>query len=163
MSKLNTLEKIKQPGIFEGIFLQELVRQIRAEDTSGIYQKYDNEALLKSLMSPADKEQKNSEIAPLTRLRVSAFYRALAIGIEKRTGHSTETFINLTSKKFSSALVFCGGVLVVYQILKKVEFFGFESLEQLSFEAGRLIETAVGKAGLYLDFPGQISNNFQQN
>ncbi|MGF1485689.1 MAG: DUF269 domain-containing protein [Prochloraceae cyanobacterium] len=145
------LAETKQSDLFEGVFLQEFVRQVRHRDTRGIFSNCDDLMLVSSLLFTSESERENKDIDLLTNLRVSAFFWAVATIIERETGHMTETFINLTSKKLSSALVFCGGVLVVYQIIRKLELFEFESIDGLTFRASMLITNALAKAGQYLD------------
>ncbi len=155
--------KTTQSDLFESVFLQEFIQQVRQQDTSGNYANCDDRLLVRSLLFPSESEKINHGIDPLTDLRVSAFYRAIAIVIERETGYITETFINLTSKKLSSALIFCGGVLVVYQIIRKLELFGFESIDKLTFEGSMLITNALAKASQYLDYSPQEEQNFLHN
>ncbi|MDJ0713113.1 MAG: DUF269 domain-containing protein [Prochloraceae cyanobacterium] len=141
------------------MFLQEFLNQIRLQEPNY----HPQEVTLESFIVPSSESGKSSDINPSTRLRISAFYSAVAAIIEKRTGHITETFVNIANQKLSSALVFCGGVLVVYDIIKKAEDFGFESRENLAWEGERLIQNALAKAGHYLDFSQEINPSFQQN
>lgn len=143
--------KTTQFDLFESAFLQEFVQQVRVQDTLGTFSNYDDRMLVRSVLFASQSEQENNEIDPLTNLRISAFFQAIAKIIERETGHITETFINITSKKLSSGLVFCGGVLVVYQIIRKLELFQFESIDKLTFEGSMLITNALAKASQYLD------------
>ena len=162
---IQTIARVKttESDLFERVFLQEFIQQVRQQDTCGTFSNCDDRLLVRSLLFPSKSEKENHEIDPLTNLRVSAFYRAIATIIERETGYITETFINLTSKKLSSALIFCGGVLVVYQIIRKLELFGFESIDKLAFEGSVLITNALAKASQYLDYSPQIEPTFQHN
>ena len=158
MRQITTFKTPETPE-FSSMFLQEFLKQIHLQEPSY----YTNELPLESLIVPSSESRKSSDIHPSTHLRISAFYSAVAAIIEKRTGHITETFVNVANQKLSSALVFCGGVLVVYEIIKKAEDFGFESRENLAWEGEKLIQNALAKAGHYLDFSQAINHNFQQN
>ncbi len=152
-----------ESDLFESVFLKEFIQQVRQQDTRGIYSNCDDRLLVRSVLFPAKSKKDNQNIDPLTNLLVSAFYRAIAKIIERETGYLTETFINLTSNKLSSALIFCGGVLVVYQIIRKLELFGFESIDKLTFEGSMLITNALAKANQYLDCSPKIEPGFQHN
>jgi probable nitrogen fixation protein len=74
---------------------------------------------------------------------VSAFYCAIAAIIERETGQITEVFINLSSQSISSALICCGNLLVINELLPKASSFGFDSVEKLVDEADKLIQSAM--------------------
>jgi probable nitrogen fixation protein len=74
---------------------------------------------------------------------VSAFYYAIATIIERETGQITEVFINLSSQSISSALICCGNLLVINELLTKASSFGFDSIEKLVDEADKLIQSAM--------------------
>jgi probable nitrogen fixation protein len=77
------------------------------------------------------------------RLRVSAFYHAVAKGIEWETGQIAGIFLNLNHRGLSSALICCGNLVVTNELLPKIQGFGFDSLEKLIIEAEKLIDSAV--------------------
>jgi len=143
-------------------FLEELVRQIRIQDNSGTYSNCSNELLLKSLIVSQDCQIGDREVDSLTQLQVSAFYHAVAARVEKETGQLAETFINLSHKGLSTALVCCGPLLVVNKLLRGVQCFGFESLERLVQEGEKLTEAGVAKAREYFDFSAISSTHVQQ-
>ncbi|WP_013323686.1 NifX-associated nitrogen fixation protein [Gloeothece verrucosa] len=130
-------------------FVDELLRQFRLHDTSGCYENWSNELLLNSLiLSPIREKNRaiNSQVdSSLSYLRVCAFYHTVAIEIEKKTGRLPETFINLSPQGSSSALICCGNLLVVYELLERVSSFGFDSLEKLINTGEQLIQYAVAR------------------
>jgi probable nitrogen fixation protein len=127
-------------------FVKELIRQFRQQDSLGNYRQYSNESLLQSWVIPAKRQgAKNPEIDRLSRLRVSAFYHAVATIIEQETGQLTQIFLNLSPQGASSALICCGNLLVINELLSKVQGFGFGSIEKLVYEAERLIRSAVAR------------------
>ncbi len=154
MSQVLTLQKPPQLK-FQHPFLQELIKQIRLADTFSKYRDWSDELLIKQLIISQEREafsSKNLNFDPLNQLLTQAFYKAIGVNIEIRTGHTTETFINLKGKEFSSAVICCGGVLVLYSLMWGYRSFGFLSLKELIESAETNIRDAVTKASLYLNF-----------
>jgi probable nitrogen fixation protein len=154
MSQVVTLEK-PLPSELQHPFLQELVQQIRLADTWKEYHSWSDEILVNQLIISLEKDEissKNLNVDPLNQLVTSAFYQAIGKAVEERTGHVTETFVHLKNKEFSSAVVFCGGVLVLYALIWGYRSFGFLSLEELLEASEIYISDAVAKASRYLDF-----------
>jgi probable nitrogen fixation protein len=148
------LENTSQFQEFDHPFLDELVRQFRLQDTTSHYQNWSDESVLKSLILSSDSSRnrhvRKGEIDLLTRLRVSAYYYAIAAQIERETGQLSEIFINLSNQGLSSALVCCGHLLVISELLQKVGCFGFESLDNLINEAEQLILRAVARVRQFI-------------
>lgn len=146
-------QEISRGTIYDRPFLQELARQVRLRDTLGIYRDWSNELMLQSLITTSDREYQaisQGKVDALSQLRISAFYHAIAATIEKEVGQMTETFLNLHYCDNNSALIFCGRVLVVLDLFKRIADFGFDSLERLVEEGERLIINATHKACRYL-------------
>ena len=143
------LNKIKHP------FLEDLIKQVRLADTFGKYRDWSNELLVSQLIISLDREEKSSKnlnLDPLNQLLTNAFYQAIGVTIEKSSGHSTETYVHLRNKEFSSAVISCGGVLVLYSLIWGYQSFGFLSLQELIESATTYINNAIAKASCYLDF-----------
>jgi hypothetical protein len=83
---------------------------------------------------------------------IYAFYQTIGVNIEKITGHTTDTFINLKGNEFSSAVISCGGVIVLSSLIWGYKRFRFLSLNELIEVAEINIRNAINKASLYLDF-----------
>ncbi|ACK70542.1 conserved hypothetical protein [Gloeothece citriformis PCC 7424] len=149
MSQVATLSRKQNSIGLEHPFLDELLKQFRLHDSSGDYQTWSNELLLNSLIVSSGRTRKNPNSnavdSSLYYLRISAFYHTVAKEIEKKTGRLPQIFINLSPKGSSSALIFCGNLLVVYDLLEKVSSFGFESLDKLVHTGEQLIHHAVAR------------------
>ena len=157
MSQVLTREKPPQLRVLNHPFLQELIKQIRLADTLGKYHNWSDELLVNQLIISLEREaisSKNLNFDPLNQLLTNAFYNAIGATIERTTGHTTETFVHLKSKEFNSAVISCGGVLVLYELIWGYRSFGFLSLQELIESAETNICHAVTKAGFYLDFVG---------
>ncbi|MDJ0531272.1 MAG: DUF269 domain-containing protein [Xenococcaceae cyanobacterium MO_207.B15] len=155
MSQVLTREKPPNLSKFQHPFLQELIKQIRLADTFGKYRDWSDELLVNQLINSPEKAKnapKNLNFEPLNQLLTNAFYNAIGSIIEKITGHNTETFVHLRNKEFSSAVVSCGGVLVLYALIWGYKSLRFMSLQELIESAENNIGIAVNKASRYLDF-----------
>ena len=154
MSQVLALEKPTQLK-FKHPFLQELIKQIRLTDTCNKYRDWSDELLIEQLIIPSDRESfssKNLNCDPLNQLLTNAFYNAVGITIETRTEHTTETFVHLRNQEFSSAVISCGGVIVLSALIWGYRTFSFLSLQELIESAETNINDAVTKASRYLDF-----------
>ena len=154
MSQVLTLEKPPQLK-FKHPFLQELIKQIRLADSFGQYSDWSDERLIEQLIISSDREAfyaKNSNFEILNQLLTNAFYKAIGTMIESKTGHSTEIFVHLRNREFSSAVISCGGVLVLYSLIWGYRSLSFLSISELIESAETNIRNAVNKASLYLDF-----------
>ena len=155
MSQVLSLEETNQNVKVNHPFLAELIQQIRLTDTLGKYLHWSDETLVKQLIISRPKEAtyaNNLNFDPLNQLLINAFYHAMGVTIEKITGHTTETFVNLKGKELNSAVISCGGVLVLSALIWGCGSFGFISLQELIESAEANIQFAVTKASHYLDF-----------
>ena len=149
------LETPLKPNKSKHPFLQELIKQIRLGDTFSRYSDCKDELLIDQLLVSLDKEKYSEEklnFAPLDRIIANAFYQAIGSIIEQRARHPTETYVHLRNKDFSSAVIFCGGVLVFYSLILGCQSFSFLSTQELIEFAEANIQDAVTKANCYLDF-----------
>lgn len=151
MTPVSLLEKSAKVLSFEEQFLQELIEQFHCQDRTKVYQSWSDLLILEFFMS-GDKSLKNFNVDRLNQLAISAYYHAIARFVERETGHKTQTFVHVKNKEFSSAVVFCGGVLVVYALIRGNKKYGFDSSERLLQEAKTTLQNAIAKASLYLDF-----------
>ncbi len=154
MSQVLTLEKPPQLK-FKHPFLQELIKQIRLADSFGQYSDWSDERLIEQLIISSSREtffSKNLNFETLNQFLTKAFYKAIGTIIESKTGHSTEIFVHLRNREFSSAVISCGGVLVLYSLIWGYRSLSFLSISELIESAETNICNAVNKASLYLDF-----------
>ncbi len=134
---LNQSSKLQHP------FLQELIRQIRQSDTFNKYENYTDYMLINQVIFSSSKS--------LNQIFARAFYQATGIIIERKTGHPTNTFVHLKDKKLSSAVICCGGVIVLSSLIREYLSFASLSLTSLIEYAETIIDYALVKAGQYLD------------
>ena len=155
MSVVLTLERTPQPLESDSSFMRELIDRIRIADKHHKYSNLSDEMLLEYFVNPHKQQNSSTEnlnLDPLYQILVNAFYNAIAVTIERKTRHHTEAFIHLKNKEFCSAVISCGGVLVLYSLMWGYRNFGFPSLQELVTSAETNINLAVTKASRYLDF-----------
>lgn len=144
-----------QPTLdFSELFLQELIEQFHLQDQNKVYRNCSDRLVLEFFINSERQKLKtltNFNLDYLNQLLISAFYQAIAKLIGQKSGYSTQAFVHLKNKEFSSAVVFCGGVLVVYSLIWGKRKYGFDSIKKLLEEAEQMIEIAMAKASLYLD------------
>jgi probable nitrogen fixation protein len=140
--------------VSESPFLQELVRQIRAQDTFGTYKNWTDELVLAPFV--VTKEQKKrisiqAEVEPITQFRITCFYRAVALCIEKVTGKLCQVVIDLNHEGFGWVLVWTGRLMVVSRTLRDAHRFGYPSLEKLAEEGEKLTNTGIELVQRFLE------------
>ena len=149
------LESPPKLNNFQHPFLQELIKQIRLADSFGQYSDWADELLIEQLIISSNRNRttvNNFNLETLNQLLTRAFYEAIGRIIEIKTGHSTETFIHLKNREFSSAVISCGGVLVLYSLIWGYRRLSFLSVSELIESAETNICNAVTKASFYLNF-----------
>ena len=154
MNAVLALERTYQSSELDSPFVRELIDCIRVADKHNKYSHLPDEMLLNYFVTPTKNQKssrKNMNLDPLYQVLVNAFYSAIATVIERETGYKTDTFIHLKNKEFSSAVISCGGVLVLYSLMWGYRNFGFPSLQELVTSAEININRAVIKASRYLD------------
>ncbi len=152
MTSVALREKPQKLLNFDELFLQELIEQIHLQEQGKVFQSWPDTLVLDFFITSDPQLLSGFNLHRLNQLLISAFYQAIAKLIEQKTGHSTQTFVHVADKKSSSAVVFCGGVLVVYSLICGQKKYGFNSIGQLLEEAKKIIEASLVKASLYLDF-----------
>lgn len=133
-------------AIINSPFVQELVRQVRSEDTYGVYRNWADELVVKPFVLTKEAKRNISiegSVEPLTQARIRLFYRAIAARIEQETGKLAQVIIDLSHEGFGWGLVFCGRLIVVAKTLRDAHRFGFDSLEKLEAQGEKLVQSGV--------------------
>lgn len=152
MTATNAVSQATPEEIIAQPFLQELVKQIRGQDSYGTYRTWSDELILKPYIVSKERKRQISvegEVDPITKARIMAFYRAIAALIEQETGLLGQVVIDLSHEGFGWALVFCGRLLVVAKTLRDAQRFGFDSLEKLNAEADKIVQKGLDLAKRY--------------
>ena len=130
------------PQRFAAGFLRDVADQLRAGDTYGRFDRFGDEHLLRPLLVSAAQRSGipvDCDVDPATQGRLRAFYQAVAVGIERRTGVMTGAVIDLSHEGFGRALVLSGRLVTVADVLRDAQRFGFPDLDALAARGERLV------------------------
>jgi probable nitrogen fixation protein len=128
------------------LFLNELAKQYRAQDTYGTWDGKNNEQLLADYI--IDKE-KRKEIPimgdpdPETLWRLELFYNAVGLSVERRTGIMVSPMMKMSHEGFGRMVLTAGRLVVINKYLRDVHRFGFNDMGKLAEEGSKLVDSAV--------------------
>lgn len=133
-------------SVGDTLFFQELVKQWRAQDTHGHWDRKPDAELLAPYV--LDKAARRAipimgDPDPKTLWRLELFYNALGVTIERRTGRMASPMLKISHEGFGRVLLTAGRLVVVSRMLRDVHRFGFDSLEALAAEGTKLADAAV--------------------
>jgi probable nitrogen fixation protein len=127
-------------------FLQELVRQLRAQDTYGHWEGKSDEEILAPYVLDAEARKALPLMAdpdPDVLWRLELFYNAIGLAIERRTNTIAAPMIKMHHEGFGRVVLLAGRLVVVNKYLRDVHRFGFDSLDDLAKQGDKLIDEAV--------------------
>jgi probable nitrogen fixation protein len=137
-----------------GPFGRELIAQIRAEDTYGFWEGKPD----RDLLAPFIVDRQRARAIPLvgdpdpqTLMRISQFYNAVALSIERRSGVMASPVQQLSSEGFGRIVVIGGRLVVVSKTMRDAHRFGFASVERLEADGEALVEAALAAIERYPD------------
>ena len=143
--------------LYETDFIQELVRQTRAQ---GGYSVADSKPAAKILEAYVlNKEQRRAlpiigDPDAAVIARVKAFHNAIAVLIEKECGLMAVPFIQISHEGFGCVLIVVGKLVVMDRTLRDVHRFGFDSLSKMKTEADKYLSVALEIIGKHSDVAG---------
>lgn len=130
----------------ESVFLKELVKQWRAQDTHGAWEGKSDLDLLEPYV--IDKEKRKTlplmgDPDPETLWRMELFYNAVGLVIERETGIMTSPLMKLHHEGFGRLVLTSGRLIVINKHLRDVHRFGFPTVEAIAAEGTKLVAMAV--------------------
>ncbi|WP_018267926.1 NifX-associated nitrogen fixation protein [Methylosinus sp. LW4] len=139
-------ETITATNAAESIFIKELIKQWRAQDTHGTWENKKDLDLIKPYI--VDKEARKAlpligDPDPEILWRVELFYNAVALSIERATGVMVQPMIKMSHEGFGRQVLIAGRLIVVNKQLRDVHRFGFDNLDKLSEEGTKLVNAGV--------------------
>ncbi|HAT49255.1 MAG: NifX-associated nitrogen fixation protein [Nitrospirae bacterium] len=143
--------------IYESVFIQELVKQMRALDTYGVQDKSTHEALIKPFLISKEERKKIPIVgdpSPTILTRVTAFYSAVSMVIEMECGLMARPILNISHEGFGTMLIIVGKLVAVDKVLRDIHRFGFVDIGALKHESDTLLNVALGRIGTYPDVAG---------
>ena len=131
-------------------FAAEMVKQMRALDSYGVWEGYTPAQLLDPFVLTPERKKEIPVVGDPdeeTMARVKAFYNAISILIEKECSLMAIPMIVLSHEGFGRVLITVGKLVVVDRTLRDVHRFGFASLSKLKDEADKLLSIALELIG----------------
>jgi probable nitrogen fixation protein len=144
MAEVETIEK---EALADSVFLKELVKQWRAQDTHGAWDKKSDLELIGPYI--ITKEQRREipimgDPDPETLWRLELFYNAVGLSVERATGIMVSPMMKMHHEGFGRLVLTAGRLVVINKHLRDVHRFGFDSLEKLVAEGEKLVAGAIG-------------------
>ena len=139
---------LKKPGtaLPESVFLSELVKQWRAQDTYDTWEGKTDADLLEPYVIDKDQRKEIPIIAdpdPETLWRLELFYNAVGLAIERQTGVMVSPMMKMHHEGFGKMVLLAGRLVVINKQLRDVHRFGFLTFEKLAEEGDKLVEAGV--------------------
>lgn len=130
----------------EGLYLTELARLIRGQDTAGIWANRPDEALLGPFLMSREKRRRLpllGDADPRSVERLERFHSAVGLAIERSTGMIASLVIRLHPEGWGRVVLIVGRLVVVDRAVRDVHRFGFESAAKLVEAGGTLVAEAL--------------------
>jgi probable nitrogen fixation protein len=127
-------------------FVQQLIRQMRAQDTHGTWEGKSDLQLLKPFIHTAEERRAIPIIGdpdPETLWHLELFYNAIAVAIERETGQMVSPMMKMSHEGFGRMVLLAGRLVVVNKQLRDVHRFGFTSLAKLAEAGTKFLTEAV--------------------
>ncbi|HET7833854.1 MAG TPA: NifX-associated nitrogen fixation protein [Gallionella sp.] len=128
------------------MFLGELAKQFRAQDTYGTWDGKNNEQLLADYIIDREKRKEipiMGDPDPETLWRLELFYNAVGLSVERQTGIMVSPMMKMSHEGFGRMVLTAGRLVVINKYLRDVHRFGFNDISKLAEEGGKLVDSAV--------------------
>lgn len=130
----------------DSIFIKELIKVWRAQDTHGTWEKKSDVSLLDPYIVTREQRREIPIIGdpdPEILWRLELFYNAVGLAIERHTGCMVQPMMKMSHEGFGRLILTTGRLIVINKHLRDVHRFGFETLEKLAAEGAKLIDAGV--------------------
>jgi probable nitrogen fixation protein len=136
----------------DSAFIKELIKQWRAQDAHGAWDRKSDLDLLEPYVLDKEKRRQMPIIGdpdPETIWRIELFYNAVGLAIERATGVMVSPMMKMHHEGFGRMILIAGRLIVVNKQLRDVHRFGYDSLAKLAREGDKLIAAGVEMIGKY--------------
>jgi len=133
-------------------FVQQLIKQLRAQDMNGTWDNKTDLQLLKPYIHTAEERRALPILGdpdPETLWHLEIFYNAVAVAVERETGQMVSPMMKMSHEGFGRMVLIAGRLVVVNKQLRDVHRFGFSSLAKLAGAGGKFFDEAVGMIRTY--------------
>ena len=127
-------------------FIQQLVKQMRAQDTHGQWEGKSDLKILKPFILTAEERRAipiMGDPDPETLWHLEIFYNAIAVAIERETGQMVSPMMKMSHEGFGRMVLLAGRLVVVNKQLRDVHRFGFPSLTKLAEAGTKYVDEGV--------------------
>ena len=138
----------------QSLFVKELIKQWRAQDTHGTWEGKTDATLLAPYIVTREQRRQMAIIDdpdPETLWRVELFYNAIGLAIERQTGVMVTPMMKMSHEGFGRIVLLAGRLVAVNKQLRDVHRFGFESMEKLAEEGEKQVAAGIA---MVEQFPG---------
>ncbi len=139
-------ETLAKTDATESVFIKELIKQWRAQDTHGTWDKKSDLDLLTPYI--VDKEARKQlpiigDPDPEIFWRLELFFNAVGLSIERATGNMVTPMMKMSHEGFGRMILIAGRLIVVNKQLRDVHRFGFETMDKLAAEGEKYVAAGV--------------------
>jgi probable nitrogen fixation protein len=141
-------------AVLESPFIKELIKQWRAQDAHGAWDRKTDLDLLEPYVVDKVKRRELPLVGdpdPETLWRVELFYNAISLAIERVTGVMVTPMMKMHHEGFGRTVLIAGRLIVVNKQMRDVHRFGFDSLAKLAEEGEKQIAAGVGMIEKYAE------------
>lgn len=135
-------------------FVQQLIKQLRAQDIHGTWEGKSDLQLLKPYIHTAEERRALPILGdpdPETLWHLEIFYNAIAVAVERETGQMVSPMMKMSHEGFGRMVLIAGRLVVVNKQLRDVHRFGFPSLAKLADAGSKFLDEAVVMIRTYPD------------
>ncbi|MBB1093097.1 NifX-associated nitrogen fixation protein [Rhodopseudomonas palustris] len=130
----------------DSLFVKELVKQLRAQDTHGVWESKSDLKLLEPFIIDKAKRREiplMGDPDPETLWRLELFYNAVALSIERETKIMVSPMMKMHHEGFGRMILSAGRLIVVNKHMRDVHRFGFDNLGKLAEDGDKLVDAGV--------------------
>jgi probable nitrogen fixation protein len=128
------------------VFIKELVKQWRAQDSYGAWEGKSDEQLLEPYILDKEKRKEIPIIGdpdPETLWRMELYYNAIGLSIERASGIMVTPMLKMSHEGFGRQILIAGRLIVLNKMLRDVHRFGFPTMEKLAEEGQKAVSNAI--------------------
>ncbi len=137
----------------DSIFLKELVKQVRALDTYGVWERDSDEKLLSGKYIKTKEQLKEIPIiADISEEQIKdmrLLLQALALAFEQKTAEMANVVIEMSHEGFGRGVVIADKIVIVDKYFKDAHRFGYPTIEKLTEEGEKMLDKAIATYNEY--------------
>ena len=139
-------------ALMQDVFIRELVKQLRAQDTHGTWEgKSDAKLLEPYIITPEQRREMPimGDPDPETLWRLDLFHNAVGLCIERATKCMVSPMTKMSHEGFGRTVLTAGRLIVVNRHLRDVHRFGYASLAKLAEAGNKLVAEGISMVEKY--------------